>query len=69
MQTKNIILLGMTLFSFAAAMKSGSFADGDKKPAEVTDARVSADASVGANWMINGRTHRFHAFQPAEANR
>src|ERR1700686_5900796 len=52
MQTKNIILLGLTLFSFAAALKSGSFADSDKKPAEVTDARVSADASVGANWMI-----------------
>jgi len=47
MQTKNMILLGLTLFSFAAVMKSSSFADIDKKPAEVTDARVSADASIG----------------------
>jgi len=64
MQTKNIILVGLTLFSFAEAMKSGSFADIGKKPAEVNDARVSADASVGANWMINGRTHDSTHFSP-----
>jgi glucose dehydrogenase len=64
MQTKNMILLLLTLFSFAAAMKSGFFADIDKKPAEVTGARVSADASVGANWMINGRTHDSTHFSP-----
>jgi glucose dehydrogenase len=64
MQTKNMILLGLTLFCFAAAMKSGSFADIDKKPAEVTGARVSADASVGANWMIDGRTHDSMHFSP-----
>ena len=64
MQTKNMILLGLTLFSFAAVMKSSSFADIDKKPAEVTDARVSADASIGANWMINGRNHDSTHFSP-----
>jgi glucose dehydrogenase len=64
MRTKNMILLGLTLFSFASLMKSGSFADIDEKPAEVTDARVRGDASIGANWMINGRTHDSAHFSP-----
>ena len=64
MQNKNMILLGLTLLSFAAVMKSNPLADIDKKPAEVTDARVSADASIGANWMINGRNHDSTHFSP-----
>ena len=51
MQTKNMILAGLTLLSLAAMMRSRSFADIDKKPAAVTDEHVYNRFSIGGKYI------------------
>ncbi len=68
MSSKSFTVFALMLISFAAAMNSCKTStqagQANKKPADVTLSRAAADATAGANWMINGRTHDSTHFSP-----
>src|SRR5499427_9862940 len=56
------VLIAVLSASFLVALHS--IADNTPGAGNVTEARVAADASSGANWLLNGRTFDGKHFSP-----
>jgi quinohemoprotein ethanol dehydrogenase len=64
MKARRILGLGLVIAAIGVALVRHSFADTPAKPGDVNDARIEADAALGTNWMVNGRTNDSKHFSP-----
>jgi len=66
MNTWRAIGLAVAGFAAVAAIVLHGSVDHPAKPGDVTEARVSADAPGGNNWLLNGRTFDGKHFSPLQ---
>src|SRR5438477_8444164 len=64
MNSPKLIPLVLAACAAILAVALHSSAGDSPKPGDVTEARVAADASTGANWLLNGRTFDGKHFSP-----
>ena len=64
MSQNKIGVLAFILFAVASVFVLRLAADNANSPGNVTEARVAAEASTGANWLLNGRTFDAKHFSP-----
>src|SRR5881392_2588220 len=64
MNSPKLISLVLAVCAASLAVALHSFAGDSPKPGDVTETRVAADASTGANWLLNGRTFDGKHFSP-----
>jgi len=64
MNLRKIPLHALVLCAAGIVAALHSIADSSSKAGDVTEARISADASTGANWLLNGRAFDAKHFSP-----
>src|SRR5882672_2965135 len=64
MKIRRILGLTLVIVAIGVAIVLRSSADSAAKPGDVNDARITADAATGNNWLVNGRTHDSKHFSP-----
>ena len=64
MNSRRMLGLALVLIAIAIAIVFRSAADSPAKLGDVNEARITADAATGDNWLVNGRTNDSKHFSP-----